>query len=84
MYPTLLRSSRLEVFCKKDVLINFAKFIGKYLRQRLFINKVVGLNLATLLKKESLAQVFPCEFCEISKNTFFYRTAPVAASVFFS
>ena len=26
---------------------------------------------ATLLKKEILAQVFPCEFCEISKNTFF-------------
>ena len=31
--------------------------------------------------KESLAQVFSCEFCEISKNTFFYRTPPVAASV---
>ena len=24
--------------------------------------------------KETLAQVFPCEFCEISKNNFFYRT----------
>ena len=23
------------------------------------------------IKKEALAQVFPCEFCEISKNTFF-------------
>ena len=23
---------------------------------------------------ETLAQVFSCEFCEISKNTFFYRT----------
>ena len=33
-----------------------------------------------LKKKESLAQVFSCEFCEIS-NTFFYRTHPVAASV---
>ena len=29
---------------------------------------------------ETLAQVFSCEFCEISKNTFFYRTPPVAAS----
>ena len=37
---------------------------------------------ATLLKKkESLTQVFSCEFCEISKNTFSYRTPPVAASV---
>ena len=32
------------------------------------------------LIKESLAQVFSCEFCEISKNTFFYRKTPVAAS----
>ena len=34
------------------------------------------------IKKETLAQVFSCEFCEISKNTFFYRTPPVAASVY--
>ena len=33
----------------------------------------------TLLKKR-LAQVFSCEFCEISKNTFSYRTPPVPAS----
>ena len=26
---------------------------------------------------------FSCEFCEISKNTFFYKTPLVAASVFF-
>ena len=35
---------------------------------------------ATLLKKETLAQVFYCEFCEISKNTFFHRTPLVAAA----
>ena len=33
------------------------------------------------IKKETLAQVFPCEFFEISKNIFFHRTTPVAASV---
>ena len=33
-----------------------------------------------LLKKKALAQVFSCEFCEISKNTFSYRKSPVAAS----
>ena len=32
------------------------------------------------IKKETLAQVFSCEFCEISKNTFSYRTPPIAAS----
>ena len=31
------------------------------------------------IKKEALAQVSSCEFCEISKNTFFYRTHLVAA-----
>ena len=32
------------------------------------------------IKKETLAQVFPGEFCEISKNTFFYRAPPMAVS----
>ena len=33
------------------------------------------------IKKEALAQVFSCEFYEISKNTFSYKTSPLAASV---
>ena len=33
------------------------------------------------MKNETVAQVFFFEFCEISKNIFFYRTRPVAASV---
>ena len=36
------RSSRPEVFCKKGVLRNFAKFTGKHLCQILFFNKVAG------------------------------------------
>ena len=44
-----------------------------------FFNKVAGLRPVTLLKKESPAQVFSCEFFEISKNTFFYRKPLVAA-----
>ena len=35
---------------------------------------------AILLKKETLAQVFSCEFCEISKNTLLHRAPMVAAS----
>ena len=50
--------------------------------QSQFLNKIAGLRPETLLKKESLAQVFSCEFCEIFKKTFFYRTPVVAASVF--
>ena len=55
-------------FCKKGILRNFAKFTGKRLCRN-------------FIKKEALAQVFSCKFCEISKNTFSYRTPPVAASV---
>ena len=33
--------------------------------------------------KKRLAQVFSCEFCKTSKNTFSYRTPPVAASVIY-
>ena len=34
---------------------------------------------ATLLKRETLSQVFSCEFCGIPKNTFFHRTPLMAA-----
>ena len=34
-----------------------------------------------LYLKETLAQVFPWEFCEIFKNTFFYRTLVVASKM---
>ena len=40
---------------------------------------VSGLGLQ-FIKKETLVQAFFCEICEIFKNTFFYRTPPVAAS----
>ena len=36
---------------------------------------------SNFIKKESLSQVFCCEFYEICKNTFFHRAPPVAASV---
>ena len=48
-------------------------------------NKVAGSQACrpeacNFNKKETLAQVFSYEFCEISKNSFIYRTPPVAAS----
>ena len=55
---SIIRSSRPEVFCKKGVLKNFAKFTGKHLCQSLLFNKVAGLKAATLLKKNSGTGVF--------------------------
>ena len=63
------RSSRPEAFFKNGVLRNFAKFTGNHLYQSLFFNKAA--ESLFLFKKETLAQVFSCEFCEISKNAFF-------------
>ena len=50
------------------------KFAGKHLCQSLFFNKAARFRPATLIKKETQTQVFSCKFCEIFKNTFFYRT----------
>ena len=41
----------------------------------------VHTEACNFIKKETLAQVFSSEFCEISKHHFSYRTPVVAASV---
>ena len=66
------RSSRPDVFCKKRVLRNFAKFTGKHLCQR--------PRPVILAKRDSGTGVFMWIFREISKKTFYYRTPLVAVS----
>ena len=51
------RSSHRRCILRKDTHRYFAKFTGKH--------------LCLFIKKESLEEVFSCEFCEISNNTFF-------------
>ena len=60
------RSSLSQMFFKIGILKNFTTFNGKLQQDREF-------NTPT--------QVFSCEYCQIFKNSFFYRTPPVAASV---
>ena len=43
-----------------------------------FLNKVS--EAYSFIKKETLAQVFSCEFCKISQNTFFTEHLQLAAS----
>ena len=61
--------------------------ILQYLRENtcvgvFFLNKVAGLKAwkPFLLKKQTLTQVFSCEYCEIFKNIILYRISPVVAS----
>ena len=63
---TKFRSSRPEVFCKKGVLENFAKFTEKHLCQSLL--------------KRLRHRCFPVNFAKFLTTPFFYRTPPVAAS----
>ena len=72
-----------EVFYKKVVLKNFAKLTGKHLCLSLFFNKDVGLRPATLIKKDTPAQMFSCEYYEVFKNTFFTEHLWTTASKFF-
>ena len=58
-----LRSSRLEVSCRKGVLRNIAKFTGKHLCQSPFLNKIAGLGLQI----------------KVYKKPFSYRPPPVTA-----
>ena len=77
-----LKKQSLGSALSKDVLRNFAKFTGKHLCQSLYFNKVAG-QVCNFIKIETLAQVFSCEFWEISKNTFFTEYAWAAAFLVF-
>ena len=66
----ILPEAATECSLKKSLLKDFAKITGKQLCQGLFFNKVAGVSIQPY-KKESLAQVFFCEFCRIIKNSFF-------------
>ena len=68
---TLARSSRPEVFCKKDIRRNFAKFTGKHLCQDFFFNKVAGA--CNFIKKEALGQLFPVNFPKFLRTHFFTK-----------
>ena len=59
------------MFYEKSDFTNFTKFKVKDQCQSLFFNKVA----------ETLAVVFSCEFCEISKNTFFTEHLWTTASI---
>ena len=54
----------------KGALKNFANFAEKHLCQSLFLIK------CNFIQKETPAQVFSCEYCEIFRNTVFIEHLP--------
>ena len=68
------KKSRPEVFCKKGVLENFARFTGKYLCRSICFNNVAGLRPAALLKRRSWHRCVPVNFATFSRTSFLYNT----------
>ena len=66
------RSSRPEVFCKKGVLRNFAKFAVKHLCQSLLFNEVAGLRL--------WRRCFPVNFVKFLRSAFFIEQTPLVVA----
>ena len=72
-------SSRLKVFRWKVVPENLLTFTGKRMCGSLFKIKLQACSLQ-LSTKETLTNMFSCEFYEVFKNTFF-KTTSVALSI---
>ena len=73
------------MFCKKLFLEIFQNSQENTCARVSFLIKLQTYPLrhglvCNFIKKETLAQVFSCEFCKISKYTYFHRTPLVAAS----
>ena len=79
---TLYRSSRPEVFCKKGVLRNFAKFTEKHRYQSFFFNKVGGLRPATLLKKRLWHRCFLWILRNFEEHLFLQNTSAGCFSLY--
>ena len=74
------KNSCSQMVFKIGLLKNFAIFTGIHLCWGHFLIKLQVLRPATLFKKTP-TQVLSCEYCEIFKNSFFYRTRLVATSL---
>ena len=70
----MFRSSCSQMFFQIGVLKNFAKFPESLFQQ------CCRTEACNFIKKETLAQVFSCEFYKTFKNAFSFRTPLVAAS----
>ena len=78
----IFKSSYRRFLIKKDVLKNFAKFIGKHLYQSLFLNKFAGRS-AILLKKRFWHRCFPVIFTKFLRTSFLTEKLMVTACVFY-
>ena len=65
------------MFCKKKVLLEISQNTQENTCAR--ASFLIKLQACNYIKKEIVAQVFSCEFCKISKNSFFTERLVAAA-----
>ena len=75
-YQAQIRSSRSQMLFEIDLFKNFTTFTGKHLCWSLFL-----IKLQVLLKKRLQHRCFPVNIPKFLKNSFFYWTFPVTASL---
>ena len=78
----LQKQSVVCSYSSKQVFLKVSKTSQKSTCVGVPFIKTCQLTACNFIKKTP-SQVFSCEVCEILKNTFSYRTLPVAPSVFF-
>ena len=75
---------RIEVVAQscsvKKVFLEISQNSQENACARISFFKKLQSEACNFIKKETLTQSFSSKFCEISKNTFFYRTGSVAPS----
>ena len=76
------RFDELMTITKKSpgVFLNISQNSRKNTCDR--VSFLVMPQACNFIKKETLTQVFSCEFSKVFKNNIFYKTPPVAASDF--
>ena len=70
MLANFYRNSRPEVYCRKGVLRNFAKFTGKHMCQIIFFSEAAGLRPATLFKKRLWHRCLSVNFAKFLRTPF--------------
>ena len=75
-YKSSLTKAVVQTCSVKKVLLESSQNLQENTCAR--VSFLIKKRLCNFIKKEALAQVFSCNFCEISKNNFFYRTTLTA------
>ena len=96
-FKNVFRKFGITAFCLEIIDFSIYSFLNNYKISWILFTEAVALRCSikkvfleisqtsqscNFIKKKTLAQMFSCEFCEISKNVFFYRAPRVAASFF--